>query len=163
MVIFVRAQSKMFELTITQLSTSQINDLFQTSPEAHHLETSQMTLSSSLPDARLRTSPVLRSNSSVLRLPLSTQNQESHLYHTLSTSQRVCHCSSPKYLIMTSGPSSAMCHSRLKNTTSPSDKHKATDLSLTSSQTKCLRSINIKLQALHEEHSCFNTGLQTPA
>ncbi|MXQ82066.1 hypothetical protein E5288_WYG012549 [Bos mutus] len=111
-------------------STSQINDLFQTSPEAHHLEPSQMTLSSSLPDSRLQTPPVLRSNSSVLRLPLSNSKpRKSPLPYSVHQSKSL-----PLFQPQTLDhdfrtPSPAMCHSRLQNTTSPSDKHKATDLS----------------------------------
>ena len=111
-------------------SASQINDLFQTSPEAQHLEPSQMTLSSSLPDPRLQTPPVLRSNSSVLRLPLSNlKPRKSPLPHSVHQSKHLL-LFQPKTLDHDfRTPSSAMCHSRLQDTTSPSDKHKATDLS----------------------------------
>ncbi|XP_028352487.1 casein kinase II subunit alpha'-interacting protein [Physeter macrocephalus] len=106
--------------------TPQIHDLLQTSPS---LEPSQMTLSSSLPDSRPQTTPVLSSNSSVLRLTLSnSKERKSPLPHSMHQSKSLP-LFQPKTLDGNFRTlSSPVCHSEFQNTTSLSDKHKATDL-----------------------------------
>ncbi|KAF5929595.1 hypothetical protein HPG69_016652 [Diceros bicornis minor] len=99
------------------------------------MERSQMALSSPLPDFRPQTTPVLSSNSSILSLSLSNSKpRKSPLPHSVHQTQSLPLFQPKPQTVLTLDRdfrtlSSPVCHSEFQNTTSPNDKHRATDLS----------------------------------